>query len=258
MNSNPALLLFKSNVMHQRFLPVNYKFNYSVFNIAVDVLQLEKAHSQCRFFSIDRFNLFSFYPKDVGPRDGSNLAAWIKTLLHKHQLFFKPHRIILLCFPRVLGYSFNPLANWYCFDEQNNLRAIVLEVSNTFNENHCYVISPKHDNFKSTISAKRAKDFHVSPFLAMDMHYEFRLSPFNDKLFTIIKTYQHQTLMLLATQHSHRIPANNKQLIKLFLSIPLMTWKVITMIHWHALKLWLRKVPIFTHPKQQKKGVSHG
>ncbi|MBU2709873.1 DUF1365 domain-containing protein [Zooshikella harenae] len=258
MKNKPALMLYKSNVMHQRFFPVNYKFNYSVFNIAIDVLQLESAHTQCRFFSVNRFNLFSFYPKDLGPRDGSDLAKWIKSLLYKHQLFFNPQRIILFCFPRVLGYSFNPLANWYCFDEQNELKAIVLEVSNTFNESHYYVLSPNHDHFKTTIYAKREKNFHVSPFLAMDMDYEFRLSPFNDKVFTHIKTYQDQKLMLLATQHSQRIPANNKQLIKLFLSIPLMTWKVITMIHWHALKLWLQKVPIFSHPKQHKKGVSHG
>ena len=129
--------LFKAKIFHKRFLPNENEFSYSGFYIKVSLANLKELNSL--LFSVNKFNLFSFYEKDYGYRDGSSPEVWAKDILNKAGLNNFKGRLVLHTVPRVLGYAFNPVCFWYCYDK-NKLFAIICEVNNTFGESHNYVI----------------------------------------------------------------------------------------------------------------------
>ncbi len=128
--------LYVGKVKHQRVRPRRHRFTYRVFWVLADIDQLDQWPS--RFFSHNRWNLFSLSDATHGPRDGSGLRPWIDKVLADSG-FDRSGRVRLLCFPRILGYVFDPLSIWFCDDDEGNLQAIVYEVRNTFGEAHTYV-----------------------------------------------------------------------------------------------------------------------
>ena len=127
--------IYKGIVSHRRFKPVRHFFSYRTFSILFDLDELESLQKKISLFSYNKFNLFSFYNRDHGDRSGDNLSDWVKVNLKKNNLNFNISKIKLLCFPRIFGYVFNPLSIFYCY-ENLNLKAILYEVKNTFNEQH--------------------------------------------------------------------------------------------------------------------------
>jgi len=111
--------IYKGFVSHRRFKPIKHFFLYKTFSILFELSELEELHTKISLFSFNKFNIFSFYNKDHGRRDGSNLSKWVKANLKKYELDFEVSKIKLLCFPRILGYVFNPLSIFYCYDEIN-------------------------------------------------------------------------------------------------------------------------------------------
>ncbi|MDE1465787.1 DUF1365 domain-containing protein [Spartinivicinus poritis] len=236
--------LFIGKVSHQRFFPVRYRFTYRVFSIAVNIDKLEETFSRSKFISLNKWNLFSFYQADFGPKGKMALRPWVNQSLLKAGISIQPDNIELFCFPRVLGYSFNPLAIWYCYKD-SQLIAAILEVHNTFKEAHTYVINCTQ---AKTLTGKADKSFHVSPFISMDARYQFTLKDNPTIKIISIHQYQEDNLLLIANQYAKEIPFSSSNLLKVFLSIPLMTWKVIVMIHWQALKIWLKGATFYPHP----------
>jgi len=234
-----AISLYSCSVMHKKHFPQHYRFDYKVFSFLLDIDKYQA--SKCsKFVSFNRWNVFSVFNSDHGPRDGSTWRPWIESILDKENLSNAKHKIKLLCFPRILGYAFNPLSLWYCYGEDDSLYAVVCEVSNTFGEHHHYLLHNDNSPYKHKVTANKKKNFHVSPFINMNAEYQFTITDPDDDLAIVINEYQNNKLMLTATQHGKQHQIDTPLLFRQFFLVPLMTFKIMWMIHWQALKIWLR------------------
>ena len=242
--------IYKGFVTHRRFTPLRHYFSYKTFSILFDLDELEELNKNINFFSLNSFNLFSFYNKDHGSRDGSNLKNWVKGSFKKFNLSLNISRIKLLCFPRIFGYAFNPLSVFYCY-EGDKLKAVLYEVKNTFNEQHTYIFLV--DKKSKIISQNCSKKFYVSPFIKMETFYNFRLSEPGENLRILIKqTNTFKEKVLVACQIGRKQTLSTKDLLINFFTYPLMTFKIITAIHFEALRLW-KKGAIFQKRKTKIK-----
>lgn len=248
--------LYVGQVMHRRWLPRAYRFQYRVFSLLLDIDQLDATAASLRLFSRNRFNLISFHDSDHGACDaGQSLRAWAERLLAEYGIVLKGGPIQLLCFPRVLGYGFNPLSVWYCHHADGSLRAVILEVRNTFGEKHHYLLKPEPGTVeRSTHEAD--KSFHVSPFVSMDGRYRFVVHVPTDRLMLRIEEYQSDQRMLLATWSGKRMPLRDRNLLGRALAVPFQGIKIILLIHWHGLRLWLRGFPFHRKPPPPEKEVT--
>ena len=226
--------IYNGVVNHTRFKPVKHFLRYNTFSILIDLDELEKLDKKNIIFSFNKFNIFSFYNKDHGDRDGQSLKKWVLDNIKKFNIDNKINKIKLLCYPRIFGYVFNPLSIFYCY-ENETLKAIFYEVKNTFNEQHTYIFKT---NQKGKIEQSCKKKFYVSPFMDMDTFYDFKLLNPDQKLFVSIKQSDKDGIILTAVQTGERKNFNFKQLLVNFLKYPLMTLKIITAIHFEAFLLW--------------------
>ena len=226
--------IYNGIVTHQRFKPIKHSLKYKTFSLLIDLDELEKLDNEISIFSLNKFNIFSFYTKDHGERNGGCIKEWVLKTIKRFNINSNITRIKLLCYPRVFGYVFNPLSIFYCY-ENNNLRAIFYEVKNTFNEQHTYIFKIKNDK---NIDQKCKKKFYVSPFIDMETYYNFRLSNPKEKLSVYIKQTDNKETILTATQTGDRKEFSFKQLMVNFFKYPLMTLKIIGSIHYEALLLW--------------------
>ena len=241
--------LYIGDVMHQRQFPVKYRFTYPVFSLLLDIDRLAETDRISRLFSINRSNLLSFHEVDHGPRDGSALRPWAERILGSIGIDLEGGRIRLHCFPRLIGYTFNPLSLWYCEHADGSLRAVICQVRNTFGEQHCYLLHEQGQPMRWPVDQQRSKCFHVSPFIGMQARYRFRLFAPEERLRILIRQYQEDALMLYATQTGTRRPFDTRHLAAALLRTPLMTFKIMAAIHWQALKIWLRGGRF--HPKPE-------
>lgn len=233
--------LFLGKVMHRRLRPAVNAFVYPVFYIQLPVRDLEAAN--CSIFSVDRANLLSFRRKDHGPRDGGELLPWIQNLLRQRGLP-DDGEITLQCFPRVLGYVFNPVSFWFCRDRAGALIAVLAEVSNTFGGRHEYLLhNPDGSPLRDGQEMRATKVFHVSPFCEVAGAYRFRFHL--DRPVPLARIdYDDADGELLLTSISGKARAwSAAALLGVFLRMPFLTAGVMARIHWQALKLWLKGVP---------------
>ena len=237
--------IYKGFVTHRRFKPLRHYFSYKTFSILFDLSELEDLHKKIGIFSFNRFNIFSFYNKDHGSRDGNDLTEWVKINLKKYNLNFNVSKIKLLCFPRIFGYVFNPLSIFYCYEE-NELKAILYEVKNTFNEQHTYVFPV--NNRSKIITQQCNKKFYVSPFIEMSTFYNFRLTEPDKNIRILIKQTDKEGKVLVACQIGKKQIICLKQLLINFFAHPMMTFKIIISIHYEALRIW-KKGAIFQKRK---------
>ena len=226
--------IYNGEVTHTRFKPVRHFLKYKTFSLLIDLDEINLLDKSIGIFSHNKFNIFSFYDKDHGDRDGGNLKDWVISNLKKFQIKENITNIKLLCYPRILGYVFNPLSIFYCY-ERDKLVAIFYEVKNTFNEQHTYIFKIKNNE---EIIQKCRKKFYVSPFMDMETFYNFKLLNPNDKLSVFIKQTDADGTILTATQTGDKKEFSFKQLAINFLKYPLMTIKIISSIHYEALLLW--------------------
>ena len=226
--------IYNGEVTHTRFKPVRHFLKYKTFSLLIDLDEINLLDKSIGIFSHNKFNIFSFYDKDHGDRDGGNLKDWVISNLKKFQINENITNIKILCYPRILGYVFNPLSIFYCY-EKDKLVAIFYEVKNTFNEQHTYIFKIKNNE---EIIQKCRKKFYVSPFMDMETFYNFKLLNPNDKLSVFIKQTDADGTILTATQTGDKKEFSFKQLAINFLKYPLMTIKIIGSIHYEALLLW--------------------
>ena len=226
--------IYNGEVTHTRFKPVKHFLKYKTFSILVDLDEINQLDKSIVIFSHNKFNIFSFYDKDHGDRDGGNLKEWVILNMKKFNIKENITNIKVLCYPRIFGYVFNPLSIFYCY-ERDKLIAIFYEVKNTFNEQHTYIFKIKNND---EIIQKCKKKFYVSPFMDMETYYNFKLKNPNDKLSVFIKQTDAEGTILTATQTGEKKEFNFKQLAINFLKYPLMTIKIIGSIHYEALLLW--------------------
>ena len=231
--------IYNGTVIHKRFKPKIHFFKYKVFSLLIDLSELDNLGKKINFFSYNRFNLISFFDKDHGDRDGSSLINWVIKNLRENKIDTKETKIKLLCYPRILGYVFNPLSVFFVYDSKDNLISILYEVKNTFGEQHTYVFKVENKNL---LQHNCSKKFHVSPFIEMDCNYFFRILKPSEKISIIIDQYQMDEKILYASQDGERVDFTSTELIKSYLKHPLMTFKIISAIHFEAFKLWVKGI----------------
>ena len=239
--------LYTSQVAHARKQPVEYRFAYGTFSIKIDIDCIEQEAQQLRWLSMNRFNLVSLQYKDHGPRDGTPWRQWVDGFLAQYGVE-RPARVELMCYPRILGYSFNPLSMWYAYNADNQVTAIIAEVSNTFGQWHHYVLKLSASNEKS-IQAEAKKVFHVSPFIDMDARYHFRFAAPAEKFFTSIRETRQDVEFFSASEAGRVIALTDRNLLKQVGFAPLSMLKVIALIHWWALKIVLKGGKFHRTPK---------
>ncbi|NRG19057.1 DUF1365 domain-containing protein [Rhizobiales bacterium] len=247
--------LYTGSVMHARLKPVGHRFSYRVFNLLIDLDRLQDANRLSRLFSVSRFNLASFHEKDHGPRDGTPLRAHVDRLLLEAGIGEQAERVLLLCYPRILGYVFNPLSVYYAYAENGRLTALIYEVHNTFGDIHSYV-EPVRPGQSGPEGVRQMSDkaFFVSPFMEMKQRYRFRILPPGRSIRVRIFETDSEGPLFSATFAGSFKELNTVSILRLCSTIPLLTLKVIAAIHFEAFKLWLKGVPFISPSTRAKNG----
>lgn len=240
-----ALSLYFGETMHVRLSPFTHRFRYPIASILIDVDQLEAADRTSRWFSVDRFNLLSFHARDHGARGASTLREWVEESLRRHGLTQRPVRISLFCFPRFLGYVFNPISVWSAYDEADELIGVIYEVNNTFGDTHAYVVPGSAALHAGHQADKR---LYVSPFFDREGEYRFRLTPPGPRFRLSILYRRSGAPALTALHQAQREVANDQSVLRAFWRFPVMTMRVSWSIHWQALKLFLRGARFHSRP----------
>lgn len=223
--------------------------------LLLDLDEIDALAARTRTFSRNRFNLLSFYDRDHGDGSGAPLRGQIERHLRDAGLGEASARIRLLTMPRVLGYVFNPISVYFCHRSDGTLGAILYEVSNTFGDRHGYLIPVAADD-GPPIRQSCAKRLYVSPFMAMDMRYDFRIVPPGERLTLAIAEHDPEGLLLTASFTARREAFADGVLLRAFASHPLLTLKVVGGIHWEALRLWIKGVPLTERPPAPDRAVT--
>lgn len=241
--------------MHRRTRPKKHRLAYSVFATLLDLDELPTLGTKLKGFGYNNFSLLSFYDRDHGLGTDTPLRPWVEGILDEAGLSIDGGPIQLLCYPRMMGYSFNPLSNYFCYKPDGTLIAVLHEVSNTFGQRHCYLFDTSSDDGLVRHSVKKC--FYVSPFIEMDMTYNFRIKPPTKDIAVAIHETDEDGTLLFASFSGQRKDLNAWSMVHAFLSYPLMTLKVIGGIHWEAVKLWFKGVPLVARPEPPKDLVTY-
>jgi len=244
-----AAVLYLGEVMHARLKPMGHRFSYRVMSLLIDLDRLDEADRQSRLFGVNRAALYSFHEADHGERDGSPLRAYAQRCAAKHGIDLTGGRVWLLCYPRLFGYTFNPLSVYFCYRADGALSLIIYEVRNTLGDIHAYVLPVKPGEISDAgIRQQQEKLFYVSPFVEMAMRYHFRISPPGESVKLRILETDREAPLLAATFHGRRRGLTTAALLRAFFALPLVTLKIVAAIHWEALRLWLKGARLVPRP----------
>lgn len=236
-----AAVLYPGEVMHARLKPFGHRFVYSVFSLLIDIDRLAELDRTSSVFSVNRANVTSFYESDHVEISGETIRQFADRLLTGAGLAKPAARILLLCYPRIFGYVFNPISVYFAYDEDGVLLALIYAVRNTFGERHTYVAPLREGELSEAgVRQERQKLFHVSPFIGMDARYHFRVMPPGRTVKLRIHETEAGEALLAATFTGTARDFSTSGLIGCLLKIPAMTWKIMAGIHWEAMKLWLK------------------
>ena len=235
--------VYEGIVYHKRLRPKPHAFRYRVFSLLIDLDELPVLHRSLRLFSHNRWNLFSFSDRDHGLDRRTSLIDWVHDRLDGVGVAIPGGRITLLCYPRILGYVFNPLSVYFCRRADGGLAAIIYEVSNTFGERHAYVL-PASGAGSAAVRQACRKAFFVSPFNDVSGSYTFHVMPPAAAVSINIDQEDSGGKLFQAGFSGRRTQLSDLALLGLALRYPLMTAKVIAAIHWEALRLLLKGVPL--------------
>lgn len=232
--------------MHNRLEPKKHRFHYNVFMFYVDLDELDLLTEKLLLLSRNKFNFFSFKDKEhlqlplENPDRTRNIKQNITDYLKQNGIEH-PKKIMLLTNFNVLGYNFNPVSFYFCFDERNEPLCCVAEISNTFREMKPFLLGKdtlQNDKFYLNTT----KYFYVSPFIDHDTNFDFNLAIPGDKLNIRIDDFKDGNRFFISTLTGVKKPLNNRNLFWYSIRFPFITLKIITLIHWNALLLWFKKI----------------
>ena len=245
--------IYAGQVSHRRFSPVMHEFSYKLFMMYIDLQELPWLFKKYRLWSFEKANLASFKSTDHYQESGLGLEASIRRYVQTQTGNYPEGDIRLLTHFRYFGMCFNPVSFYYCYaKDAEHLDYIVCEVNNTpWNQRHLYLLDCKQQQLTGKLHKfSQQKSFHVSPFMPMDMQYEWSFSRPDDVLSVFMSNRQQGEKVFDATLKLEKLPITQSNLAKVLVMYPLMTMKVVVLIYYQALRLWLKKVPFFTHPEK--------
>ncbi|MBB4107611.1 DUF1365 domain-containing protein [Pedobacter zeae] len=250
-NSN----IYTAKVMHHRLAPKKHSFWYNVYMFYIDLDELDLLAQKLRWFSRNKFNLFSFrdgehlqLPREK-PDKTKNTRQHLEDYLKENGVDGSRLKIKLLTNLNVLGYNFNPVSFYYCFDQERNPVCCVAEISNTYREMKLFFFG-RDELHGDTFKKITTKYFYVSPFIDHDDAFDFKLKVPADQLDIKINDLdKHGKLFFISTLKGDKKPLTNAGLLRCFFTIPLIPLQVMAMIHWQAFRLWIKKIPF--HPKAE-------
>jgi DUF1365 family protein len=247
--AHEAAALYFGEVMHARLKPMGHRFSYRVMSLLIDLDRLDDADRLSPLFAVNRAALYSFHESDHGGRDGSSLRAYAQACAAEHGIDLAGGRVLLLCYPRLLGYTFNPLSVYFCYRADGSLALLIYEVRNTFGEIHPYVLPVRASDVSAAgVRQEQDKLFYVSPFVGMAMRYRFRISPPGKEVKLRILETDREGPLLAATFFGRHRALSTRALLRAFVALPLVTAKIIAAIHWEALRLWFKGARLVARP----------
>ena len=230
-------------VRHRRLRPQGHAFEYPTYFLMLPMRSLRSAAPNA--LPRNRFGLLSFHDRDHG--DGrADALAWLDDLLASEGVHDASGEVWLHTYPRVLGYVFKPVSFWHCQRSDGTLAAVVVEVNNTFGERHCYLLAGPTLAYGRELQAQKV--FHVSPFCAVQGRYRFRFMHTPDRTVARVDHDDDSGPLLLTSVSGHLAPLTARALRAAFFGMPLMTFGVILRIHWQAVRLWIKRVPLVSKP----------
>ena len=233
--------LYRGTLRHRRFDPVRHEFTYSLFMAFLDVDRMPEMTRIAPFLSLNRPNIASFYDADHFGDPRRPMRERVQEDAARNGIALPGGKMFLLTHLRSFGYAFNPISLFYCYNRAGALETVLAEVNNTFGERKNYwITSPKH--------FRCPKEMHVSPFNKMELDYEFVLTDPGETLVVHMNTLDSGRHFFDATLSLEREEWSAKSLGMAMLRFPWMTAKVIGAIHWEALRLYLKKAPVYKHP----------
>jgi uncharacterized protein len=230
-------------VRHRRLRPTEHAFVYPTYFLMLPMRALRGEPSAT--LSRNRDRPLSFHDRDHGDGGGDALA-WLDALLQSEGVPDADGEAWLHTYPRVAGYAFKPVSFWYCHRSDGSLAAVVVEVNNTFGERHCYLLAGPELAFGRELTARKV--FHVSPFCDVQGRYRFRFMRTADRTVARIDHDDDAGPLLQTSVSGHLVPLTERSARAAFFGMPMMTLGVLAHIHWHALRLWLKRVPFFSKP----------
>ena len=239
-----ASALYAGGVVHQRLRPRRHRLQRRIFWLLLDLEEIDGLDRRLRLFSRNRRNLFSFFDRDHGDGSGRPLRAQVEARLAAIGVSLGGGAIRLLTMPRVFGYVFNPISVYYCHTADGRLAAVSYEVSSTFGERRWYDLAIPVEGPDGVFRQSCAKTLYVSPFMEMEMRYRFRGGAPGERVGLTVGCDDARGPLLTASLWGERRALADGALARAALAFPLMTWKVVAAIHWEALLLWLKGVPV--------------
>lgn len=240
MNEPAASCLYECTVMHRRLHPKPHEFVYRIFLFLLDLDEIPSLTRAVPIFSAEEPNLYSLRNEDYFQFHSRGLRANLETFLQTQNVTERPARIRLLTLPRMLGYTFNPISIFFCFDKEGRPLTSVVQVGNTFGELKPYIVPL--DESGNDFHIRVPKNYYVSPFSPLDVAFDFRFKNPGQKLHIAIDNYQGDQKTLVSTLTGKRTELTTSNLTRLTLAFPLVTLKIIFLIHWEALRLWLKGI----------------
>jgi DUF1365 family protein len=247
--------VYEGTVRHRRFEPVKNEFKYSLYMMYLDLDELPEVFRGCTFWSVDRFNMAYFRRKDYLGSSEKSLDESVCSLVEERTGRRPQGPIRILTHLRYFGHCYNPVSFYYCYDKKDqNVDTIIAEITNTpWRERHCYVLSPEMNEHSGQWKRYRfAKNFHVSPFIDMNVNYDWRFSKPGKRIQVHMEDFVGDSKIFDATLSLRRKPINKSNLSRVLMRYPLMTVQVLAKIHWQAFRLWRKGAPFYVHPQKRK------
>ena len=247
--------IYRGWVRHRRLRPIHHEFRSDLFMMYLDLAEIDRLFDRNWFWSTGRFAPAWFRRRDHFGDETQSLDQSVRDLVERKSGERPQGPIRILTQLRYFGFLMNPVSFYLCFGKDESIQYIVAEVNNTpWNERHCYVLG--RDEF-ANMKEGVAKEFHVSPFMPMDVQYRWKVTEPAENLLVHIASEQKQEKLFDVTMRLNRVEINRNTLAGILVRFPFMTAQIYARIYWQAYRLWRKSTPVYSHPSKTKPSLNN-